>query len=82
MQSNLVLVACLADEELKAEEDSIEETKKRVEEQSRRAQLEVQMREEEKRIREERMYVLYQISCIKYLRYSIGISICLYFVHP
>ena len=51
--------ACLADEELKAEEDTIEETKRRAEEQSRRAQLEVQMREEEKRIREERMYVLF-----------------------
>ena len=49
------LQACLADEELKAEEDSIEETKRKEEEQSRRAQLEVQMREEEKRIREERM---------------------------
>ena len=59
------LSACLADEELKAEEDSIEETRRRTEEQSRRAQLEVQMREEEKRIREERMYVLYQISCIE-----------------
>ena len=61
MKFNLIKItcfyfsACLADEELKAEEDTIEETKRKAEEQSRRAQLEVQMREEEKRIREERM---------------------------
>ena len=54
---NTYIAACLADEELKAEEDSIEETRRRNEEQSRWTQLEAQRREEEKRIREERMYV-------------------------
>ena len=48
------LQACLADEELKAEEDTVEETRRRNEEQSRKAQLEAQVREEQKRLRDER----------------------------
>ena len=50
------LQACLADEELKAEEDTVEETRRRNEEQSRKAQLEAQVREEQKRLRDERRY--------------------------
>ena len=46
--------ACLGDEELKAEEDTVEETKRRNEEQSRRAQLEAQVREEQRRLTDER----------------------------
>ena len=47
----------MADEELKAEEDTVEETRRRNEEQSRKAQLEAQVREEQKRLRDERRYV-------------------------
>ena len=46
--------ACLGDEELKAEEDTVEETKRRNEDQSRRAQLEAQVREEQRRLTDER----------------------------
>ena len=48
-------LACLADEELKLEEDSVEETRRKAEEESLRKQLEAQKREEEKRRREEKM---------------------------
>ena len=44
----------MGDEELKAEEDTVEETKRRNEEQSRRAQLEAQVREEQRRLTDER----------------------------
>ena len=47
--------ACLADEELRMEEDTVEDTRKQAEDESRRLQLEAQKREEEKRIREEKM---------------------------
>ena len=50
--------ACLADEEMTLEEDSIDESRRRAEEEQRRALMEVQRREEEKRATEERMWVL------------------------
>ena len=46
--------ACLADEELQAEEESIEELRRKAEEERFRAQLEAQQREEERRKEEER----------------------------
>jgi len=48
------LQACLADEELQAEEESIEELRRKAEEERFRAQLEAQQREEERRKEEER----------------------------
>ena len=48
------LQACLADEELQAEEDSIEDLRRRAEEERFRAQLEAQQREEDRRREEER----------------------------
>ena len=47
--------ACLADEEIRLEEDSVEETRRRAEEESLRKQLEAQKKEEEKRRRELKM---------------------------
>ena len=49
--------ACLADEELQAEEESIEELRRKAEEERFRAQLEAQQREEERRKEEERRYI-------------------------
>ena len=49
------LQACLADEEMKAEEDCVEEMRINSEETSRMIQLEAQRREEERRQREEAM---------------------------
>ena len=46
--------ACLADEELQAEEESIEELRRKAEEERFRAQLEAQRREEERHREEER----------------------------
>ena len=47
-------LACLADEELQAEEETIEELRRKAEEERFRAQLEAQKREEERRLEEER----------------------------
>ena len=49
-------LACLADEELQAEEETIEELRRKAEEERFRAQLEAQKREEERRMEEERRY--------------------------
>ena len=51
-------LACLADEELQAEEETIEELRRKAEEERFRAQLEAQKREEERRLEEERRYVI------------------------
>jgi hypothetical protein len=51
----ITVPACLADEELSLEEDSVEESRRRAEDEQRRALLEVQRREEEKRATEERV---------------------------
>ncbi len=50
----ICLIACLADEELMASEESIEELRRRAEEDALRVQLEAQRREEERRLKEER----------------------------
>eukprot|EP00094_Tigriopus_californicus_P005635 TCALIF_05432-PA protein Name:"Similar to DNMBP Dynamin-binding protein (Homo sapiens)" AED:0.05 eAED:0.05 QI:0/0.53/0.43/1/0.8/0.87/16/1294/2068 len=49
------LQACLADEELKLEEDAIEENRRKAEDESRRSQLAVQQREDFKRKKEEKI---------------------------
>ena len=54
----IIFIACLADEELQAEEESIEELRRRAEEERFRAQLEAQQREEERRLEEERRYLI------------------------
>jgi hypothetical protein len=51
----LSLTACLADEEYKLEEDSIEETRRRAAEESFRNQMEVNERENRKRKLEAKM---------------------------
>ena len=53
IEREICFSACLADEELKAEEESIEELRRRAEEDAIRVQLEAHRREEERRIREE-----------------------------
>ena len=54
---SIISIACLADEELQAEEESIEELRRKAEEERFRAQLEAQQREEERRKEEERRFV-------------------------
>jgi hypothetical protein len=49
-----VILACLSDEELQAEEETIDELRRKAEEQRFRAQIEAQQREEERRNEEER----------------------------
>ena len=51
----VLISACLADEEMTLEEDSIEESRRRAEDDQRKALMEVQRREEEKRAKEEKM---------------------------
>jgi hypothetical protein len=50
-------LACLADEELQLEEDSMEEMRRRAQEASLQKQMETQKCEEKKRKKEERMFV-------------------------
>lgn len=52
---HLETAACLADEELKLEEDTIEEHRRKAEDESRRSQLVVQQQEDFKRKKEEKM---------------------------
>lgn len=53
--AGLDVPACLADEEYRLEEDSVEEVRRREVQENLRKQLEVQEREEAKRKREQRM---------------------------
>ena len=57
----IISIACLADEELQAEEESIEELRRKAEEERFRAQLEAQQREEERRKEEERRFVWHNL---------------------
>ena len=77
-------IACLADEELQAEEESIEELRRKAEEERFRAQLEAQQREEERRKEEERRYYIFEIFSRKRLKLlnAMGVAGLFFEPHP